>query len=85
MQLHIIYTEAGMLLSKRSYASWRDIQDEYQSYKASLGPWGQDEVAEYLTAEYSDLSPSAQEQIATLLSTSNETIELTFHRSRPAA
>jgi len=85
MQLHIIYTETDMLLSKRRYASWRDIQDEYQSFKTSLGPWEQDEIAEYLAAEYPDLSPSAQEQIAALLSASNETIELTFRGQRPAA
>jgi hypothetical protein len=85
MQLYIIYTETAMLLSKRNYASWLDIQDEYRSYKASLGPWEQDEVAEYLSAEYSALSPPAKEQIATLLSASSETIELTFRRPLPAA
>ena len=85
MQLHIIYTETGMLLSKRHYASWRNIQGEYQGFKTSLGPWEEGEVAEYLASSYSNLSPSAQEQIAALLSTSNEAIELTFRWQRPAA
>jgi hypothetical protein len=84
MQLHIIYTKMGMFLSKRSYKSWRDIQDEYQNFMTSLGPWGQGEVAEYLTAEYSDLSPSAQEQITVLLSSSSEAVELSFGGQRPA-
>lgn len=37
--LNIIFTEAELLVSKKSYSSWREIQDEYDDYKASLGPW----------------------------------------------
>jgi len=78
MHLHIIYTETAMLLSKRSYASWREIQDEYQSYRASVGPWPHEWVAEYLSDEYSDLWPSAQEQVHVFLSEALEVKALAF-------
>ncbi|MBN1254430.1 MAG: hypothetical protein JXA50_04085 [Deltaproteobacteria bacterium] len=68
MQLHIIYTETYMLLSKRSYGAWREIQEEFENYKASLGSWEDDEVIQYLSDEYSDLYPSAKEQVEALLS-----------------
>jgi hypothetical protein len=85
MQLHIIYTEQDMLLSKRRYASWREIQGEYERYKASLGPWSDDQVVEYLTDEYSDLSPSAQEQVSAFLAGPDEVRVLTFRGQRPDA
>ena len=72
MQIHIIYTETDMLLSKRAYTSWREIQDEYENYMASLGPWPDDEVVEYLANEYRDLSPSAQEQVSAFLAGPDE-------------
>lgn len=62
MQLHIVYTETNALLSKYPYASWREIQDAYETYMTSLGPSEHEEVIEYLADEYPDLSPSAQEQ-----------------------
>lgn len=48
MLLQIIYTETAMFLSKKTYPSWRDIQDEFFDYNASLGPWEADVVTEYL-------------------------------------
>lgn len=63
MNLHIIYTESAMLLSKKRYESWLEIQHEYPDYKASLGPWSIEEVEEYLNDEYSKIHPSASEQL----------------------
>ena len=63
MHLTLIYTESNLLLSKKQYSSWREIQDEYSDYKTSLGPWSVGEVIEFLTEEYSNLNPSAREQI----------------------
>ena len=51
--IHIIYLRSGtVLLSKKAYASWRQIQDEYVDYMASLGPCTIDEVVAFLTVEY---------------------------------
>lgn len=64
VKLHIIYTQSNMLLSKKAYRSWLEIQNEYESYKASLGPWEVDQIVEYLAEEYPDLQPLAMEQIS---------------------
>jgi hypothetical protein len=36
--LHIIFTGEQVLVSKKAYASWQEIQVEFDAYKASLGP-----------------------------------------------
>ncbi|HEX5278223.1 MAG TPA: hypothetical protein VFW42_11210 [Fluviicoccus sp.] len=66
--LHIIHTDNDVLLSREPYTSWREIQDAFPAYKASLGPWCVDDVTDYLQQEYPDLQPSAHEQVAMLLS-----------------
>jgi hypothetical protein len=66
MNLHIIYTETSVVLSMKEYENWQDVQRDYPDYKASLGPWPEAEVAEFLNDEYSDIFPSACIQIAEL-------------------
>lgn len=78
MQLHIIYTETDMLLSKRPYGSWKEIQDEYVDYKASLGPWCVEEVVEFLYYEYLDISPTAFEQVSSFLASADEVTKISF-------
>jgi hypothetical protein len=41
MQLHVVYTEDGVYLSKRDYPSWREIQDDFdgvQGIRGTVGP-----------------------------------------------
>jgi hypothetical protein len=83
VQFHVIYTETDVLLSRREYASWREIQDEYQAYKASLGPWDRRSLVDYLTKEYPLLFPPAEEQLDALVSGREDTVTLTF-REPPA-
>ncbi len=78
MKLHIIYTQNSILLSRRTYTSWREIQEEYPSYKASLGPWTYEEVVEYLADEYTNLHPFAKEQVTAFLKGNEEVCFLTF-------
>ena len=78
MLLHIIYTESDMLLSRKQYASWREIQDAYATYKASLGPWDHLEVISYLSDEYPDLSPSAEQQVKRCIDSEDEACPLSF-------
>lgn len=66
MQLHIIYTESAMLLSKTEYATWQDLQRDFADYKASFGPWPDAEVVEYLDEEYPGIFPDARTQVAEL-------------------
>lgn len=76
-----MFLKSGALVSKKTYADWREIQEEFSDFKASLGPWNRDEVVEWLELEYPDLSPSASEQIRSLMASGSETIELTWHET----
>jgi hypothetical protein len=78
MKLHIIYTESTVLLSKKDYATWQDVQRDFPDYKASLGPWPDSAVAEYLGEEYSSIFPSAQAQIAELRNSEFLFLEIGF-------
>ena len=49
----LIYTRHAVLISTRSYQTWREIQDEWFDHKASLGPWSIDELFDFLDSEYS--------------------------------
>ena len=80
--LHIIYTESEVLLSKRKWASWREIQDAVPRYKASLGPWALAETVQFLQNEYSDLRPAAEMQVRALETSEQETVALTFDSPR---
>jgi hypothetical protein len=51
--VHLIYLRPrGMLISKRHYSDWREIQDEYECYMSSLGPFSEDELVDFLSGEY---------------------------------
>ena len=78
-ELHIIFTREGeVLISRKPYTSWREIQDEYDSYMASLGPWEVATVISWLEEEYSNLVPSAHEQVEALLSSEQVVRSLSF-------
>lgn len=78
MLIHIVYIEYGVFLSKKTYGSRRDIQDEFSDYKSSLGPWEAGEVVDYLEDNYSTLSPSAATQIAVLLDSDSLLVQVKF-------
>lgn len=78
MELHIIYTETEVLLSKERFASWQEIQDQYADYKSSLGPWEHEAVIEYLADEYSCLAPSAAIQVTALVGSASKACIVTF-------
>lgn len=79
MDLHVIYTRSDrILLSRRRYESWRQIQDEITDYMASLGPWSLEDTVAYLGYERLGLDPSAAEQVTTLLASADPIIELKF-------
>jgi hypothetical protein len=72
--LHIIYLESRMLLSKKRYSGWREIQDEFADYKTSLGPWPVAEVFNFLRTEYPESCPFSEQQVRTFLDSDDETI-----------
>ena len=53
--LTLVYLRNGVLLSKRAYADWREVQDHFFDYKTSLGPYDDvDELFEFLDEEYGE-------------------------------
>ena len=72
--LHIIYLELQILLSKKRYSGWREIQDEFANYKASLGPWPVAEVLDFLHTEYPKSCPFSDEQVRSFSDSGDETI-----------
>lgn len=76
-ELHIIFTDEHVVVSKKAYASWQDVQAEFDDYKASLGPWDAATTVSWLEDEY-DLVPCAEEQIASLLSSDQTAKTISF-------
>lgn len=79
MKITIIHLEDDMLISKENFESWRQIQDEFENYQASLGPWSAQEVIEHLNDEYTNLNPKPDIQVSNLLSDSKKIQRLTFN------
>lgn len=76
VQLHIIYLRSGrVLLSKKEYSSWREIQDEYEDYMTSLGPWSAEDVLGFLREEYPRAPFFSAEQVDALVNGDDVTLE----------
>ena len=41
-----------MILSRKHYADWREIQEEYGAYMTSLGPFTEEGLLDFLAAQY---------------------------------
>lgn len=51
--VHLVYLRGGaMLVTKKGYAGWREIQDAHEDYMTSLGPWTEEKLLEFLREEY---------------------------------
>ena len=76
--LHIVYLRSGsMLLTKKQYRDWREIQDEFEEYQASLGPWSVSEVLDFLGFEYpEDLMETEGERIHQFVESGPEEMKL---------
>jgi hypothetical protein len=51
-QLQLIFLKSGLLLSRKQYASLREIQTDYEDYMTSLGPFSAEEVFSYFELDY---------------------------------
>lgn len=80
--LHLIYVQELVLLSRHPWASWREIQEAFRDCTASLGPWDEREVIEFLVAEHGlPMLPIAQ-QVQSLDALPGGTIVLDFEAAR---
>ncbi len=72
--LTIVHTEYGMCLTTTQFADWREVQEAFSGYKASLGPWQLPEVLEYLPIEYPSDRPFAEESVRWLAKSADATL-----------
>ncbi|MES2811297.1 MAG: hypothetical protein V4670_02400 [Bacteroidota bacterium] len=49
---NLIYLKSGILLSKKQFESWKNIQDLYDDYMTSLSFETIEEVNDFLSFEY---------------------------------
>jgi hypothetical protein len=49
---HLVFCRSRTVLTKKGYADWRQVQDEYEDYMTSLGPCSEAEWVEYFADEY---------------------------------
>lgn len=52
MEYNIIYLKSEVILSKKQFKSWRDIQELYEDYTASLQFETIEQVNDFLSSEY---------------------------------
>ena len=50
--LLLVFTRHAMVLSKRRYRTSQEVEDDFDDYISSLGPYSVDELFEYLTNDY---------------------------------
>ncbi len=75
--LQLVYCESRLLLTKRSFEDWRQIQAVYPDYKTSLGPWTATQIIDYFPLDYGDNDthwPFSRDQILKFLQADCETI-----------
>lgn len=79
VSVYVIYLrDDRILLSRRRYDSWQQIQEGVVGYMASLGPWSPEATIEYLDDEYPGLDPTAATQVHALLASAEPIVCLRF-------
>ena len=66
-----------MLITKRRYEDWRQIQSVYADYMTSLGPWTATQIIDYFPLDYGEDDarwPFSRSQILTFLGSDCEAI-----------
>lgn len=55
-RFHVIFLRSGALLvSRKPYTDWREIQDEFdEDFMTSLGPWAAEQVVGFLHDQYGE-------------------------------
>ena len=89
---YIIFLRDGsIVLSKVRYSNWEAIQDDYDDYMTSLGPWDSEGILAYFEEEYKEETSWAfsRTQIQDFMDSRNHilldsNIEFTAHPSKSA-
>ena len=72
--LHLVFLTSQLLLTKKPYTHWTEIQAEFNDYKTSLGPWTSEEVIEFLQSEYPEAPPFSAAQIQHFMRSPDQTL-----------
>jgi len=76
---HLIYLRnAGMVLSKKHYNSWYEIQDEYEDYATSIPFMSCNEIIRFFEEDFKKESefPFSKEQILNFAQSDDMTISI---------
>lgn len=65
-----------MLLSRKTYSDWREIQDEYEDYMTSLDFEAIMDVEEYIKVDYKLTTDKAKYEVKKLVNSTKDTIEI---------
>lgn len=65
-----------LLLTKKPYANWQSISDDYQDHLTSIGFESLEEIEEYIKIEYKLSSEQAKSEVDKLRNSDAETIEI---------
>ena len=53
VDVHLIFLRSErIILLKRPDLDWRQLQNKYDDYMTSLGPWSQSQIADYFAEDY---------------------------------
>jgi hypothetical protein len=81
VHIHYIILENKLILSKKAYKNWREIQDEYYNFfTTSLGPWTKEDLLDYLENDYKseDRWPFSRQQIEDFFSSDQMILEISY-------
>lgn len=74
---HLIFLrDSKVILSKKSYLDWKEVQTDYHNYMSSLDFDSTENVIEYLTFDYKIPSEIIKNKVEEIESTELEHIEL---------
>ena len=74
--IHIIFLQEDIvILSKKKYKDWLEIQDDYEHYMTSLGPWTTDAIISFSEIDYGkddSMWPFSRDQILSFSESNDE-------------
>ena len=78
-KFNLIFLNTGKLfISSKKYISWKEIQDEYENYSASVEFDGIEVIADYLVLDYKLEKKFIEAVLDKYMDSNQEAIELIF-------
>ena len=45
-------SSGSVVLTKKQYSDWKEVQNDYSNYATSLGPWSKEDLISYLKDDF---------------------------------